>query len=70
MQQLLAIAISKASQIQMENRSHSVLLIMYGADRATGLWATGGLSHALVRSAGRSLKGLPMCPGDLQSTFI
>lgn len=54
MQQLLAIVISKASQIQMENRSHSGLLIMYGTDRATGLCTTGGLSHALVRSAGRA----------------
>lgn len=45
-QQLLATVISTASQIQMENGSHSAaLLIMYGTDRAARLRTTGGPSH-------------------------
>lgn len=70
LQQLLATVISTASQIQMENGSHSAaLLIMYYTDRATRLWTTGGPSHVPMKPFGYVL-GLPMCPGDLQSTFI
>lgn len=51
--QLLAIVSSMGSQIQMENGSHSaVLLIMYGTDRATRLWTTGGPSHVPITSFG------------------
>lgn len=42
-QQLLAPVIYTASQIQMENGSHSAaLLIMDGTDRAARPWTTGG----------------------------
>lgn len=44
---------STASQIQMENGSHSAaLLIMYGTDRAARLWTTGGPSHVPVKPFG------------------
>lgn len=52
-QQLLATEISTASQIQMENGSHSAaLLIMYGTDRAAWLRTTGGPSHVPVKPFG------------------
>lgn len=52
-QQLLATVISTASQIQMENRSHSAaLLIMYGTDRAARPRTTGGPSHVPVKPFG------------------
>lgn len=56
-QQLSATVISMASQIQMENRSQSaVLLIMYGTDRAARLWTTGGPSHVPVKPFGYVLR--------------
>lgn len=52
-QQLLATLISTASQIQMENGSHSAaLLIMYGTDRAARLRTTGGPRHVPVKPFG------------------
>lgn len=52
-QQLLATVIFTASQIQMENRSHSAaLLIMYGRGRAARLWTTGGRSHVSMKPFG------------------
>lgn len=59
----MATVISTASQIQMENGSHSAaLLIMYGTDRATRLWTTGGPSHVPI--------AFWLCAGDYPCVLV